>query len=245
MTFSEVILGCSPFTLGYQFGHRSRLYELDFSNHPENIVEVIDKAYELNVKNIMFKVNEDLEKAIDMSTENGNDWTVTAFTRCENIDDDLELFSKFNTDKVILSGEFVDKKIEENDFDAISDYLNKVSDASFVPAIESRLPFQNLPIIKESSFIDEFDAIMIPLNFYGYMMDCNFFNKENRNDFADIVSSLNKDVIANRTLATGILKPQEAYDFLRDIDYIDAVCVAVSKISEAEETFSIINEILA
>ena len=48
MAFNEVILGCSPFTLGYQFGHRSRLYELDFTNHPEVIQEVIDKAYEMN-----------------------------------------------------------------------------------------------------------------------------------------------------------------------------------------------------
>ncbi|MBQ6218613.1 MAG: hypothetical protein IJJ47_02665 [Methanosphaera sp.] len=244
MTFSEVILGCSPFTLGYQFGHRSRLYELDFSNQPENILEVIDKAYELNVKDIMLKPNKDLEAAIGMSEKNGNEWTVTAFSDCENIDDDLELFSDFNTKRVILSGEFIDKKIEESDYEAISDYLNKVSDASFEGAIETRMPFKNLPLIKESSFVDEFKTIMIPLNFYGYMMDCNFFDGENRNLFSERVKSLNKEVIANRTLATGILQPQEAYDFLKNIDYIDAVCVAVAKASEAEETFSIINGIL-
>ncbi|RAP52623.1 MAG: hypothetical protein BZ137_08460 [Methanosphaera sp. rholeuAM130] len=75
-------------------------------------------------------------------------------------------------------------------------------------------------------------------------MDCNFFDSDNRNVFSDMVNSLNKEVIANRTLATGILKPGEAYDFLKNIDYIDAVCVAVAKSSEAEETFSIINNIL-
>lgn len=244
MTFNEVILGCSPFTLGYQFGHRSRLYELDFSNHPENILEVIDKAYELNVNNIMFKPNKDLGQAIDTSCENGNNWRVTAFSDCENIDDDLELFSRFDTKRVILSGEFIDKKIEESDYDVICEYLNKVSDASFTPAIETRMPFKNLPIINQSPFIDEFKTIMIPLNFYGYMMDCNFFDGENRNLFSEKVKNLNKEVIANRTLATGILQPQEAYDFLKNIDYIDAVCVAVAKSSEAEETFSIINDIM-
>ncbi|MDO5826565.1 MAG: hypothetical protein Q4Q22_09295 [Methanosphaera sp.] len=244
MTFNEVILGCSPFTLGYQFGHRSRLYELDFSGQPENILEVIDSAYDLNVDNIMFKVNEDLERAIEMSSQGGNDWTVTAYTDCENIDDDLELFSKFNTNRVILSGEFVDRKIEKSDFEAISTYLNKVSDASFTPAIETMRPFNNIPTIRDSSIADDFRAIMIPLNFYGYMMDCNFFDSDNRNVFSDMVNSLNKEVIANRTLATGILKPGEAYDFLKNIDYIDAVCVAVAKSSEAEETFSIINNIL-
>ena len=244
MTFSEVILGCSPFTLGFQFGHRSRLYELDFSGHPENILQVINSAYDFNVKNIMFKVNDDLEKAIDMSIEGGNNWVVTAYSDCENIDDDLELFSKFNTKRVVLSGDFIDKQIEQSNCDLISDYLNRVSDASFLPVIETKLPFKNIPIIRDSPFVNQFNSIMIPLNFYGYMMDCNFFDSKNRDAFSQMVASLNKEVIANRTLATGILQPQEAYDFLKNIDYIDAVCVAVAKSSEAEETFSIINEIL-
>ena len=160
MTFNEVILGCSPFTLGYQFGHRSRLYELDFSGHPENILEVIDSAYDLNVDNIMFKVNEDLERAIEMSLQEGNDWTVTAYTDCENIDDDLELFSKFNTNRVILSGEFVDRKIEKSDFEAISTYLNRVSDASFTPAIETMRPFNNIPAIRDSSLSKKLQSII-------------------------------------------------------------------------------------
>lgn len=244
MTFKEVILGCSPFTLGYQFGHRSRLYELDFSNHPENIVEVINKVHEFDVDNIMFKNNSDLYEAIEISIKDGYDWNVVAFTDCENFDDDLELFSNLNTKTVILSGEFIDKNIEEDNFDFIVDYLNKIKDYSYIPAIETRIPFKNIPIINESVISDYFDEIMIPLNFYGYMMDCNFFNSENRNIFEDMVKGLNKKVIANRTLATGILKPQEAYDFLKNIEYLDSVCVGIAKVSEAEETLKIINDVL-
>lgn len=244
MTFNKVILGCSPFALGFQFGHRSRLYELDFSDKPENIVEVIDRAYQLGVNNIMLKNNEDLKKAIRLSEDNGNRWNVTAFSSCEDIRKDLEDFSEFNVDRVILDGLFVDKNLEEDNHDIIAEYLSLVQDASYIPALETRTPFSNLPIIADSSFVDDFSTVMIPFNFYGYMMDCNFFNKDNRDEFRILVEKLNKTVIANRTLATGILQPQEAYDFIRDIDYIDEVCVGIAKTSEAEETLGIINEIL-
>lgn len=244
MVFKEVILGCSPFTLGYQFGHRSRLYELDFSNQPENIVEVINKVHEFDVNNIMFKVNKDLENAINMSINGGNDWKVTAFTDCNDIDGDLELFSQFDTKTVILSGDFVDKCIEEANFEVISEYLTKISDCSFVPAIETRTPFKNLPVINDSTIKNDFETIMIPLNFYGYMMDCNFFSSDNREVFSSMVKKLDKNVIANRTLATGILKPKEAYDFLGGVDYVDSVCVGIAKTSEAEETLSYITTLM-
>ncbi|MBE6487254.1 MAG: hypothetical protein E7Z86_00835 [Methanosphaera stadtmanae] len=244
MTFNKVILGCSPFTLGFQFGHRSRIYELDFSGQPENIVEVIDKAYQLGVNNIMLKNNEDLINALRLSQNNGNKWKVTAFSTCDNLDGDLEVFSEFDVETVIMDGLFVDKNIEEDNYDIISDCLSRIRDASYIPAIETRMPFKNLPLIADSSFIDDFDTIMIPFNFYGYMMDCNFFHKDNRDEFKSLVEGLDKTVIANRTLATGILKPQEAYDFIKDIDYIDNVCIGIANVSEAEETIGIINEIL-
>ena len=84
---------------------------------------------------------------------------------------------------------------------------------------------------------------MLPLNFYGYMMDCNFLNNENKKIINELLSSLNKKIIANRTLATGILQPKEAYEFIKNIDYLDSVCVGVAKVSEAEETFNIINSV--
>ena len=44
MTFNEIILGTSPFIFAPQFGHRTRLYELDFENQPENIAKILDKS---------------------------------------------------------------------------------------------------------------------------------------------------------------------------------------------------------
>ena len=111
----------------------------------------------------------------------------------------------------------------------------------FIPSIETRTPFKNIPKIVESEIINDFDEIMLPLNFYGYMMDCNFLTNENKEKIQKLLSSLNKKVIANRTLATGILQPKEAYEFISKVDNVNSVCVGVAKVEEVEETFSIIN----
>ncbi|OED30462.1 hypothetical protein [Methanosphaera sp. WGK6] len=243
MTFSEVILGSSPFLFAPQFGHRTRLYELDFQNQPENIAEILDKVYEMGVHEILLKQSNDLVKALDISESNGNEWNVIGMTDRTNFDDDLELFSKYNTSTVILDGIFVDESIKEDNYTIISNLLNEIRNNGYVPGIETRTPFNNLPLISNSDIIDDFDVLLFPLNFYGYMMDCNFLNNENKDKINILLKNMDKKIIANRTLATGILKPREAYDFIKDIDYLDAVCVGLAKVSEAEETLGIINEV--
>ena len=141
----------------------------------------------------------------------------------------------------MLDGFFIDKNIESNDFEYISQYLNDIKMKGYIPSIETRTPFKNIHKIVESEIINDFDEIMLPLNFYGYMMDCNFLTNENKEKIQNLLSSLNKKVIANRTLATGILQPKEAYEFISKVDYVNSVCVGVAKVEEVEETFSIIN----
>lgn len=243
MTFNEIILGTSPFIFAPQFGHRTRLYELDFEKQPENIAEILNKSYELGVHKIMMNRSDDLEKALDLSINEGNDWEIIGRTSADNFEDDLSVYNKYNTSSLMLDGFFVDENIANNNYDIISEYLNLIKDQGYLPSIEIRTPFKNIPLIKEASFFDDFEQIMLPLNFYGYMMDCNFLNNENKKIINELLSSLNKKIIANRTLATGILRPKEAYDFIKNIDYVDSVCVGVAKVSEAEQTFGIINEV--
>lgn len=241
MTFNEIILGTSPFIFAPQFGHRTRLYELDFQKQPENIAEILDKSYELGVHSILLNISDDLLSAIDISIANGCQWKIIGKTDIENFDKYLSIYEKYGATTIILDGFFVDENIENGTYDIISEYLNKIKNRGFIPAIETRIPFKNIPKIIESSLMDDFDVIMLPLNFYGYMMDCNFLNNENKKVIKKLLSKLDKKIIANRTLATGILKPEEAYKFISGIDNLDGVCVGVAKISEAEETFSIIN----
>jgi hypothetical protein len=74
------------------------------------------------------------------------------------------------------------------------------------------------------------------------MLDCDYFKKENKEIYKENISKMNKKIIANHTLATGILKPAEAYEYIKNIDFIDSVCVGVAKTEEAEETFDVINK---
>lgn len=242
MTYDKIILGTSPFIFSPQFGHRTRLYELDFENQPENIAKILDKSFDMGIDTIMLNRSVDLEKALDLSIQNGNDWNVYGFTKCGDILKDIEVFQRYNTSTVVLDGFFVDEQINEGDFGKILEILRIIRERGFVPAIETRRPFKNLPIIKDSIIIDEFDALMIPFNFYGYMMDCNFLNNENKKIINDLLYDIDKEIIANRTLATGILKPQEAYEFISNVEAINSVCVGVAKEVEAEETFGIINK---
>jgi hypothetical protein len=185
----------------------------------------------------------DLERALDESIDNGNEWNVIGKIDADNFDDDMEIFKKYNTSSVMLDGFFVDENIESGNCDVISKYLNNIEDEGFTPAIETRIPFKNVPLLNNSQLLDNFDEIMLPINFYGYMMDINFLTNENKLKLDEILESISdKKVIANRTLATGILKPKEAYEFIGNVENIDSVCVGVAKTSEAEETFSIINE---
>ncbi len=241
MTFKEIILGTSPFIFAPQFGHRTRLYELDFEKQPENIAKILDKSYEMGVHKILLNRSDDLEAALDLSIQNGCQWEVIAKTNAENFEEDLSVFSKYDTRTVMLDGFFVDENIENNSLDNVSKYLEDIKSNGFVGAIETRTPFKNIPKIVKSPIIDDFEEIMLPLNYYGYMMDCNFLNNENKQVIQDLLSTINKKIIVNRTLATGILQPEEAYKFISGVDYVDSVCVGVAKVEEAEETFDIIN----
>jgi hypothetical protein len=177
-----------------------------------------------------------------MSIQNGNEWEVIGKISDENFEDDLNVFSKYNTSTIMLDGFFIDKNIEKGNFDNISKYLNEIRLKGYVPSIETITPFKNIPKIVGSEIINDFDEIMIPLNFYGYMMDCNFLTNENKEKIQNLLSTFDKKIIANRTLATGILQPKEAYEFISKVDYVNSVCVGVAKVEEAEETFSIINK---
>ncbi len=241
MTFNQIILGTSSFTYSSHFGHRTRLYELDFQDHPENIQKVLDVAYDMQVDTILIKNSTDLVNALDLSIENGRNWSVIGMVNGDNYIEDIDFYSKYNTTTIMVDGLFVDANLEEN-IDKIIDILKTIKDKGFTPAIETRMPFKNIPKISESKLLDYFDVIMIPLNFYGYMMDCNFLNNENKEIFENLLSNLQKKVIANRTLAAGILKPVEAYEFISEIDYIDSVCVGVAYVEEAEETIGVINK---
>ena len=62
---------------------------------------------------------------------------------------------------------------------------------------------------------------MIPVNKYGYIMDCESFLKEDQKKLTNLLKKLNKKIIVQKALAVGILKPEEAFEFLKQLKLLD------------------------
>ena len=43
-------------------------------------------------------------------------------------------------------------------------------------------------------------------------------------------------------MACGVLKPKEAFEFYKNIDYVDLISIGVAKVEEAREDFTLLKE---
>ena len=68
------------------------------------------------------------------------------------------------------------------------------------------------------------------------------FCKQEITDPTSGFQCLNKKVIASRIMACGVLKPKEAFEFYKNIDYVDLISIGVAKVEEAREDFTLLKE---
>jgi hypothetical protein len=61
-----------------------------------------------------------------------------------------------------------------------------------------------------------------------------------RTEISDLIKSLDKKIIANKTLAAGILTPDDAFNYLKTADFVDLITVGVASEDEAIETFELL-----
>jgi hypothetical protein len=81
--------------------------------------------------------------------------------------------------------------------------------------------------------------VMTAINRKGFLMN------PNRQDVEKGLNDYNHNILAMATLASGRLKPQEAYEYLFSLPNIDAVVVGLSSKKHADETFSILNNYMS
>jgi hypothetical protein len=86
-----------------------------------------------------------------------------------------------------------------------------------------------------------FDVYMVPVNKLGYLMDTEIYGYDERTHLNQLINSLDKTIIVKKVLAAGILKPQEAFDYLKTVEFADIVTIGIASEAEAEETFSLLN----
>ncbi len=249
----QTILGYGPFMAELYYGHRSRLYLDDLYNNPQNASEVIIEAYNQGVRAINLVNDDNLLKAYDLAVDAGCEMKVIATIGKTDVDylnpnyevakevdwdEDIELFSTYNC-PLMLVDEFI---TDAYDWRLTSRILNRINDAGSLSGLVTAFPSRTTDLLPDNLDMDLFDFYMIPYNSLSYMMDISAFNASQRQEFIDKIKSLNKKIIATRILAAGVLKPKEAFNFYSNVDFVDAICMGVAKVSEAKEDFELLKQ---
>ena len=250
-------MGNAPFLADSYFGHRTRLYNLDLLRNPSNVSKIIEKSYECGVRSINLANFGSICEAFDIACENGVEMQVVSTlgktdmnyvmpnykqAREEaTIDEDIEKLSQYDN-AMMLIDEFL---VDDYDWDFLMSILDKINDTGISAGLITSFPFKTSQKLLKSPLIEDkglFDYYMIPVNKVAYMMDCPQFLDDEKDQLALMLKELDKKVIINKILAVGIQRPQEAFEFLKTLDYADMVAIGIASEHEAEETFGVLNK---
>ena len=253
----RVVLGNAPFLADAYFGHRTRLYNLDLLRNPNNVCKIIEKSYETGVRSINLANKENLLKAFDMAMDNGVEMqAVSTIGKTEmdyvfpnydearreaTVEEDIEKLSEYDN-SLMLVDEFL---IDTYDWDFIIDILDKINDTGIPSGIITSFPFKTSEKLIDSPLLEDkslFDFYMIPVNKLGYMMDVPHFRSDKQAELKDLLLKIDKKVIINKILAVGIQMPEEAFSFLKTLDFADMVSVGIASEKEAEQTFGVLKD---
>ncbi len=233
----RTLLGTSPFIAAPQFGHRARLYQLDLYNKPENILKIIKKSYEMSITGIQVIPYPPVIEALKQALKAGYDMDVVGTVRPERELEDIKLLSDLNAVSMLLHADITDKR----DWNFIGDKLQTIRDEDAIPGLATHMPYTTTKSLVGSAVQEMFDIYMVPVNKLGYLMDSEIYGSDERTHLNQIIKNLDKKVIVNKVLAAGILKPQEAFDYLKTVEFADIVALGIASEAEAQETFNLLN----
>ncbi len=233
----RTLLGTSPFIAAPQFGHRARLYQLDLYNNPENIFKIIKKSYEMGITGIQVIPYPPVIEALKEALKAGYDMNVVGTVRPERELEDIKLLSNLNATSMLLHADITDKK----DWYFIGEILQVIRDEDVISGLATHMPYATTKSLVDSPVQEMFDIYMIPVNKLGYLMDSEIYGSDERTHLNQLIKSLNKTVIVKKVLAAGILKPQEAFDYLKTVEFADIVALGIASEAEAQETFSLLD----
>jgi len=232
----RALLGTSPFIGAAQFGHRARLYQLDLYNQPENITKIIKKSYELGIIGIQLVPYEPVVKALNWAIDEGCEMNIVGTVRPECENEDIELLNELEASSMLIHGAVTDQL----DYDFLAGKLEDINQTGAIPGLVTHRPFNTTKNLLESPILDLFDIYMVPVNKTGYLMDTDFFMEKERAELRELITKIDKTIIAKKTMAAGIMTPNDAFDYLKTLDYVDLMTVGIASESEAEETFNLL-----
>jgi hypothetical protein len=234
----RVLLGTSPFIGAAQFGHRARLYQLDFYKHPENIFKIIRSSYEHGIKGIQIIPYEPVIEAVKLAISDGCELNIVGTVRPGHENEDITLLSKLKSSAMLLHAEITDKM----DWNFLIDTLNAINEKKTLSGLATHQPFKTMKNLLTSPILDLFEIFMLPVNKLGYLMDSMDYGPSERVQLENLVKKLNKKVIAKKILAAGILKPEEAFNYLKTLDYVDMITLGIASETEVRQTFELLSK---
>jgi hypothetical protein len=232
----RTLLGTSPFVAAPQFGHRARLYQIDLYNNPENIFKIIKKSFEMGINGIQVIPYPPVIEAINLAVEAGISMDIIGTVRPEKENEDIEIFTDLNAVSMMIHGVTTDA----GNWDFLESYLLKIKDEGAIPGLVTHRPFQTTQKLLKSPLLDLFDIYSVPVNKLGYLMDCDMYGVDERSELDNMIRELDKTVMAKKILAAGVLKPDEAFNYLKTVDFTDIVALGIASETEAMETFKLL-----
>ncbi|MEE1128974.1 MAG: hypothetical protein UHW99_03230 [Methanobrevibacter sp.] len=235
------------------FGHRSRLYQIDLYDNPQNIADVIIESYNQGIRAINLVNDDNLLKAYDIACDEGCEMKVIATIGKSDVDylnpnydvakevdwdDDIELFYSYDC-PVMLVDEFI---VDAYDWKLTSKILSEINSSGSLSGLVTAFPSKTTDLLKDNIDMNLFDFYMIPYNSLSYMMDISAFNNSQREEFIQKIFNLNKKIIATRVFAVGVLKPMDSFEFFKNVDFVDAIALGVASVDEAKEDFSLLSK---
>lgn len=231
----RTLLGTSPFIGAPQFGHRARLYLLDLYRKPEAMARIIIKSYELGVRGIQLLPYPPVVEALEMARHEGFPMDIVATIRPESEGNlgDIELLKSLDAKAMLLHASITD----QHNWELLGEKLDEVNDAGAIPGLVTHMPFKTTAELLDSPILDDFQIYAVPVNRLGYLMDCDTHGPEERAQLREILMKMNKTILAKKVLAAGIMTPDDAFDYLKTLDFVDMVAVGIASEDEAQETF--------
>lgn len=232
----RALLGTSPFIGAAQFGHRARLYQLDLYNHPENITKIIKKSCELGIDGIQLLPYEPVVKALEWAIDDSCKLNIVGTLRPQCEGEDIELLNELEASAMLIHGAVTDRL----NYDFLAEKMDEIRQTGAIAGLVTHRPFNTTKNLLKSSILDLFDIYMIPVNKTGYLMDTDVFMDKERTELRELIKKMDKTIIAKKIMAAGILTPDDAFDYLKTLDYIDLMTVGIVSEAEAEETFNLL-----
>jgi hypothetical protein len=230
----RTLLGTSPFIGAAHFGHRARLYLLDLYRNPEAMARVMVKSYDMGVRGIQLIPHDPVVEALLIARDEGCPLNIIATIGSQAWSEDMDLLSDLEPQAMMIDPVITDQA----DWNSIGEKLDTIKDVGSVPGLITQFPFRTTQKLLESPVLNDFKLYMIPLNRLGYLMDSDTYGPDERTQFRKIINKVDKTIIAMHVLAAGIMTPDDAFDYLKTVDFVDMVALGIASETEAEESFS-------